>query len=121
MENNFNFVSGTFYGCEKNNFPKLNPEIATDKLIGQLTQQTLEKACSEINNSHGNLTELNLTEVLEDINSNRIYRYQAKYEKTDKIAELRLYLNSENKYTGITFRQNWYDKYYKINEHPNKK
>jgi len=120
-KNAYNFAYGIFNGCKTNKFPKLTISNSTDRLINLLTQDLLKSTCTKINESSGELKEMNLIEILVDKNSNMIYRYKADYEKKKDTAEIRVYTNSRNQFSGIIIRPKWFDKYYEKDKYPTEK
>jgi len=109
----YNFAYGTFANCESYEFPELTAENATEYLINfwKKEKNQVIETCNRCNSEYGKLLKLNLSEVLYDKYENKFFRYKAKYSKTENTAEIRIYVNSENKLSGIIIKELWTDKY----------
>jgi len=111
----YRFVFNTYNACEHGNFPILNSEIATERFMKSYNSQKMISHCESIYKAYGKLTKISLSEIL-NYNSNIIFRYKAKYERIERFTEIRVYLNKENKFSGIISKPYWYNKFYKWNE-----
>lgn len=113
--NAFEFANRTFSDCTKNNFLKLTQANATRRLSNSLTIEKLQSTCENLTKEFGVLLDFNLVEILSD-NYRIIYRYKAKYTKTNDFLEFRVYTNMEHKFAGIWCEDKWFDKFYESNE-----
>ena len=113
----YKFAFNTYNACENGNFPILNTEIATERFIKTYNSQKMISYCESIYNAYGKLTKISLSKILNS-NSNLIFRYKAKYERIERFTEIRVYINKENRFSGITSKPYWYNEYYKWNENP---
>ncbi|MEZ4841912.1 MAG: hypothetical protein R2821_10510 [Flavobacteriaceae bacterium] len=113
----YKFAFNTYNACENGNFPILNTEIATERFIKTYNSQKMISYCESIYNAYGKLTKISLSEILNN-NSNLILRYKAKYERIERFTEIRVYINKQNRFSGITSKPYWYNEYYEWNENP---
>ena len=112
---NYEFAKNKFEACEAGNYTPLTRAIATPELVASLTVDLMRQTCLEINKTHGELVKLTLHEVLRRGQSQLIYRYKANYSNAPQQAEIRIYADLDNKYSGIIFRKIWSNKYYVAN------
>ena len=115
--NAYEFANRTFKDCSKNDFLKLTTANASKGLANSLTIQKLQSSCEQLTKEFGEVAEFNLVEILSD-NYRIIYRYKAKYTKTNDLLEFRVYTNMEHKFTGIWCEDNWLDKFYEDKQTP---
>jgi hypothetical protein len=110
------FAFETFAAQNTKSFPKLSASTASKSLLSKYNYKTYSEYISTISKTYGSLLKVEFTEALKDTKRNLIFRYKAYYEKTDDVAEIRVYLNPENKFDYILFKPVWFDKYYAANE-----
>jgi hypothetical protein len=113
--NAFEFANRSFKDCSKNNFLNLTPNNATRRLANSLTTAKLQSSCDKLTKEYGELIDFTLVEILCD-NYRIIYRYKAKYEKTNDFIEFRISTNMQNKFAGIFWKDKWFDEFYEDNE-----
>jgi hypothetical protein len=111
----YEFANRTFKDCSKGDFLKLTTDNAVTGLMKVLTIQKLKNSCEKLTKEFGNVIDFNLVEILSD-NHRIIYRYKAKYTKTQSFLEFKVYTNMEHKFTGIWCEDKWLDKFYEIDK-----
>ena len=89
---------------------KLTSENAIQSLRNWSTIENMNSRCESIYNEFGSLENIKLNEVLSD-NVRTIYRYKAKYNKTEDILEIIVVANIENKFIGNVLIGKWRDVY----------
>ena len=114
----YDFAYHTFMNCETYDFPKLTSENATERLVRlwKTDRNKVIETCNNYNSAYGKLLKIKLSEILTNNTGNKFFRYKATFSKTENIAEIRIYTNSENKFDGIIIFAKWTDKYSEYKE-----
>ncbi|OCB76050.1 hypothetical protein [Flavobacterium crassostreae] len=88
--------------CNTSKFQPFTPEEATQSVINNITLEKLSATCNRYRQFYGDFKDLELTEIYkDDADTTTIFRYKALYTKEVANKELRVYMNSDNKVSGI--------------------
>ena len=114
----YDFAYQTFTNCDTYEFPELTTENATERLVKlwKTDKSKVIEICDSYNSAYGKLLEIKISEILTNKTGNKFFRYKATFSKTENIAEIRVYTNSENKFDGIIIFAKWTDKYSEYKE-----
>jgi len=108
------FAKSQFESCKTQNYIPITKDIAEPWLVRNLTVEVTKKSCEEINEKYGDLINLKIEQTLV-YKKNYIYRFKAKYSKTNEYCEIRVSSNLDHKFTGLIFKRLWTDVYTKFN------
>lgn len=88
--------------CNTSKFKPFTSDEATQSIINNITLEKLSKTCNRYRQSYGDFKDLQLAEIYQDYDdSTTVFRYKALYTKEVANKELRVYMNNENKVSGI--------------------
>lgn len=91
-----------FYNFSKSkNFTKFITENGNLNFLRNYIIEEQNNYSKTIYDEYGNITKVVLHEVLKDTKSNYLLRYKGYYDKKDNISEIRIFTNSEFKFTNI--------------------
>ena len=109
----YEFAYQTFTNCDTFNFPELTDKNATERLVYLWTHKKNKviETCEKYNAVYGKMNTLKLAEILGDNTDTKYFRYKAKFSKTDNTAEIRVFTNSNKKFSGIIIIPEWNDVY----------
>ena len=90
-------------GCETGSFVQLTTSEATLTMVEGMTAEMQQQACDFLAENYGQLSRLELGEVLQSVKTAeyRIYRFKANFQETKAQAEVRITLNKEDKLSGV--------------------
>jgi len=110
------FSLEVFNNCYAHEFPKVNKDIATDRLLSEWkeTKTKFIYACEKYGHKYGKLKSLNLIEVLSDKNNNKSFRYKGILSTRSKTIEIRILTTSDDKFDKIIFIPKWSEEYKEI-------
>ena len=108
------FAKSQFESCKTQNYIPITKDIAEPWLVRNLTVEVTKKSCAEINEKYGDLINLKIEQTL-FYKKKYIYRFKAKYSKTNEYCEIRVYSNLDHKFTGLIFKRLWTNVYTKFN------
>jgi hypothetical protein len=108
------FAKTQFESCKTQNYVPITKDIAEAWLVRNLTVEVTKKSCAEINEKYGDLINLKIEQTL-FYKKEYIYRFKAKYSKTNEFCEIRVYSNLDHKFTGLIIKKLWTDVYTKYN------
>ena len=111
----------SFSFCDSSEYPDVNSKNSTDYFLKRFQPESLKKGCEWYLSRFGTIEKIELKEVLESKNGNKIFRYKVKREFSDFVNEIRTTVNKQGKFAGIISKPYWSDKFYKWNENPNLK
>ncbi|MBE0393328.1 hypothetical protein HNQ02_003206 [Flavobacterium sp. 7E] len=88
--------------CNTSKFKPFSTDEATQSIINNITLEKLSKTCNRYRQYYGDFKDIELTEIYKDYDdATTIFRYKALYTKEVANKELRVYMNEENKVSGI--------------------
>jgi len=88
--------------CNTSKFKPFTTSEATQSVINNITLDKLSKTCKRYRQFYGDFKDIQLTEIyLDKEDATTIFRYKALYTKKVANKELRVYMNNENKVSGI--------------------
>jgi hypothetical protein len=97
--------------CNTSKFKPYNEREATASVINNITEERLSKICRKYRQWYGTFKDLQLVEILKNsVDKTTIFRYKAIYSKKVANKELRVFMNNENKISGIK-TLDWIDIY----------
>ena len=95
--------------CNTSKFKPFTENEATQSVINNITLDKLSKTCTNYRQWYGTFKDLQLMEIYKDVDKNSlIFRYKALYTKKVANKELRVYMNENNKISGIK-SMDWID------------
>jgi hypothetical protein len=97
--------------CKTREFIQLSKKEVTDGLA-KLSLEEMQKACDVLDKRNGKFIDMELVEIIDDtfVGKSLIYRYKANFEKNDFLNEIRIWVNTDGKFSGIIFGE-WKDEY----------
>lgn len=88
--------------CNTSKFKPFTTDEATESIINNITLEKLSKTCNRYRQYYGDFKDIELTEIYKDYDDKTtVFRYKALYTKDVANKELRVYMNDENKVSGI--------------------
>ena len=107
----YNFGKRILETCKTREFVQLSQKEVTAGLA-KLSLEEMQKACNVLDERNGKFINMELIEIIDDTfaGNSLIYRYKANFEKNDFLNEIRIWVNTDGKFSGIIFRE-WKDEY----------
>mgnify|MGYP006373532825 FL=1 len=107
----YNFGKRILETCKTREFVQLSQKEVTAGLA-KLSLEEMQKACNVLDERNGKFINMELIEIIDDTFAGRslIYRYKANFEKNDFLNEIRIWVNTDGKFSGIIFKE-WKDEY----------
>lgn len=107
----YSFGQRIFETCKTGEFIQLSKKEVTDDLA-KLSLEEMQKACDLLDKRNGKFIDMKLIEIIDDtfVGNCLIYRYKANFEKNDFLNEIRIWVNTDGKFSGIIFGE-WKDEY----------
>lgn len=107
----YNFGKRILETCKTREFVQLSQKEVTAGLA-KLSLEEMQKACNVLDERNGKFINMELIEIIDDTFAGKslIYRYKANFEKNDFLNEIRIWVNTDGKFSGIIFRE-WKDEY----------
>lgn len=107
----YNFGKRIIETCKTREFVQLSQKEVTAGLA-KLSLEEMQKACDVLDERNGKFINMELIEIIDDTFAGKslIYRYKANFEKNDFLNEIRIWVNTDGKFSGIIFRE-WKDEY----------
>jgi hypothetical protein len=88
--------------CNTSKFKPFTTSEATQSVINNITLDKLSKTCRKYRQFYGDFIDIELEEIYVDKeDATTIFRYKALYTKKVANKELRVYMNQDNKVSGI--------------------
>jgi hypothetical protein len=88
--------------CNTSKFKPFTTTEATQSVINNITLDKLSKTCKKYRQFYGDFIDIELEEIYVDKeDATTIFRYKALYTKKVANKELRVYMNQDNKVSGI--------------------
>ena len=107
----YNFGKRILETCKTREFIQLSQKEVTPGLA-KLSLEEMQKACNVLDERNGKSINMELIEIIDDTFAGKslIYRYKANFEKNDFLNEIRIWVNTDGKFSGIIFGE-WKDEY----------
>ena len=107
----YNFGKRILETCKTREFIQLSQKEVTPGLA-KLSLEEMQKACDVLDKRNGKFIDMELVEIIDDtfVGKSLIYRYKANFEKNDFLNEIRIWVNTDGKFSGIIFGE-WKDEY----------
>ena len=107
----YNFGKRILETCKTREFIQLSQKEVTPGLA-KLSLEEMQKACDVLDKRNGKFIDMELVEIIDDTFAGRslIYRYKANFEKNEFLNEIRIWVNTDGKFSGIIFKE-WKDEY----------
>ena len=107
----YNFGKRILETCKTREFVQLSQKEVTAGLA-KLSLEEMQKACNVLDERNGKFINMELIEIIDDTFAGKslIYRYKANFEKNDFLNEIRIWVNTDGKFSGIIFKE-WKDEY----------
>lgn len=106
----------TYNSCKKEEMFLHTKENTTQESIDAGMRELNLEECDSIKQKNGDFKNLRFVELLKDDYFTRVYRFKLNFDNLEQDSEIRIYCDSEDKYTGIFVVDEWFDKYYGLNK-----